>query len=96
VWRPDVPHVGSATDWGLGRGESAEHRVVWGDRMFCGRRAGPKLRGHPCYPMRAVISGVVVPLPRIEYRYGVFGNRPMSVNEVSVTVAIRIPDRSTS
>jgi len=46
--------------------------------------------------MAAFTTGVVTPLPRIEYRYGVFGCNPMSVKVSEVTVAILIPDRSTS
>lgn len=46
--------------------------------------------------MVAVITGVVTPFPRTEYRYGVFGSNPMSVKLRPVTVAIFIPDRSTS
>ena len=40
-------------------------------------------------PSVAVSTGVVIPLPRTEYRYGVFGNRPMSVKLRPVTVAMR-------
>ena len=47
-------------------------------------------------PSVAVSTGVVIPLPRTEYRYGVSGNSPMSVKLRPVTVAIRCPDRSTS
>ena len=47
-------------------------------------------------PTVAVRTGVVTPLARTEYRYGVFGSRPMSVKALPLTVAIRCPDRSTS
>jgi len=47
-------------------------------------------------PAMAVSTGVVTPLPRTEYRYGVLGCKPMSVNDGDVTVAIRIPERNTS
>ena len=40
-------------------------------------------------PSVAVSTGVVIPLPRTEYRYGVFGNKPMSVKLRPLTVAIR-------
>ena len=46
--------------------------------------------------MAAVSTAVVTPPPRIEYRYGVFGCNPMSVNVNAVTVAILIPERKTS
>lgn len=67
-------------------------RATVGGARGCGSQPYPTIR----YPMRAVISGVVVPLPRIEYRYGVFGSSPISVKDVSVTVAIGMPERSTS
>jgi len=44
----------------------------------------------------AVSTAVVTPLPRTEYRYGVLGCKPMSVNDREVTVAILIPERNTS
>lgn len=47
-------------------------------------------------PTVAVSTGVVDPLARTEYRYGVLGSRPMSVKLVPFTVAIRSPERSTS
>ena len=40
-------------------------------------------------PSVAVSTGVVIPLPRTEYRYGVFGSRPISEKLRPVTVAIR-------
>ena len=40
-------------------------------------------------PIRAVSTGVVTPVPRMEYRYGVFGSKPMSVKRLPTSVAIR-------
>jgi len=45
--------------------------------------------------MFTVTGGVVMPLPCMEYMYGVFRFRPISVKCVPVTVAMRMPDRRT-
>jgi hypothetical protein len=46
--------------------------------------------------MAAVSSGVLTPLPRMAYRYGVLENKPTSVKLRVATVAMGMPDRSTS
>ena len=67
--------------------------VVW---VAGGGLAGGELADVGVDPRVAVSTGVVIPPPLIEYRYGVFGSRPWSVKLVPVTVAIRWPERSTS
>jgi len=61
-----------------------------------GGLAGGELAVVGVDPRVAVNTGVVIPPPLIEYRYGVLGSSPSSVKLVPVTVAIRCPERSTS